>query len=380
MVDNKAKKIAEEILALADVKINGSNPWDIQIHDERFYQRVLMHASLGLGESYMDGWWSCASLDQFFFRILHANIEERIRHDRRFFYAMLRTKLMLGLSYLVNYQTRTRALEVGRRHYDIGNEMYQRMLDPRMNYSCGYWKNSDNLAQAQEAKLKLACEKLQLKPGMRVLDIGCGWGGFSKYAAEHYGVSVVGITISQRQCELAQASCVGLPVEIRLQDYRSLHEKFDRICSIGMFEHVGYKNYAEYMRVAHRCLKDQGLFLLHTIGSNTTLTRCDEWLDRYIFPNGMLPSVKQVGGAIEKLFSLEDWHSFGADYDKTLMAWQHNFVTHWDELKNNYDDRFYRMWNYYLLSCAGAFRARDIQLWQIVLSKPGVLGGYQSIR
>jgi cyclopropane-fatty-acyl-phospholipid synthase len=377
IMTNKAKTIITELLDLAQIKINGDDPWDIRVHDERFYDRVLMQPSLGMGESYMDGWWDCPNIDQAVFHLVRANLKERVVQDRRFSFNILHTKFINFISHLFNYQSRSRSSQVGERHYDIGNDLYQRMLDPRMNYSCGYWQDSDNLTQAQEAKLKLTCEKLQLKPGMRVLDIGCGWGAFSKYAAENYGVTVLGVTISQKQYQFAKEACAGLPIEIRLQDYRSLHEKVDRVCSIGMFEHVGYRNYHDYMQVARRCLKDDGLFLLHTIGSNASFMFGDEWLNRYIFPNGMLPSIKQIGSAIEKLFVMEDWHNFGADYDKTAMAWQHNFIQHWPELKQHYDDRFYRMWNYYLLSCAGAFRARDVQLWQIVLSPQGVVGGYR---
>jgi len=249
-----------------------------------------------------------------------------------------------------------------------------------MNYSCGYWKDVDNLDDAQDAKLELSCKKLGLKPGMRVLDIGCGWAGFGKYAADKYGVEVVGVTVSKEQKKLAEKLCKGLPVEIRLQDYRELDEKFDRIISIGMIEHVGKKNYREYMKVSHRCLKENGLFLLHTIGSNISRFTGEPWLDKYIFPNGMLPSVKQLAKAVERLFVIEDVHNFGSYYDTTLMAWYDNFITHWDEIKNQYDERFYRMWSYYLLCCAGAFRARRNQLWQVVLSKDGVRGGYKSIR
>lgn len=380
MSQAKAKKILQQLLALSGIEINGSAPWDVQVHDERLYERVLNQPSLGSGESYMEGWWDCPNLDQAFFRILRANLEHHMRTDRRFLYAILRAKLSSLSAFLINYQSRERAVQVAKRHYDAGNELFQYMLDPLMNYSCGYWQDSQDLTQAQQAKLKLICEKLQLQPGMRVLDIGCGWGAFSRYAAEHYQVSVIGVTISQKQYEMAQARCAGLPVEIRLQDYRLLQDKVDRICSIGMFEHVGYKNYRSYMEVAHRCLKEDGMFLLHTIGSNTSMLYCDEWVNKYIFPNGMLPSVKQVGSAIEKLFVMEDWHNFGADYDKTLLAWRDNFNQSWDNIKHQYDEQFYRMWNYYLLTCAGAFRARDLQLWQIVLTKQGILNGYRSVR
>jgi cyclopropane-fatty-acyl-phospholipid synthase len=188
--------------------------------------------------------------------------------------------------------------------------------------------------------------------------------------------------LNAAQANLAQERCVGLPVAIRLQDYRNVNEKFDRIVSIGMFEHVGYQYYRTFMEVAHRNLKDDGLFLLHTIGSNRStvnLKEIDPWLSKYIFPIGMLPSIKQIGEAAEDLFVMEDWHNFGPDYEKTLLAWHENFERNWDKIKANYDDRFYRMWRYFLLRAAGAFRARYEQLWQIVFSKKGLVGGYQRI-
>lgn len=374
------QNIIRQLLDIAGVTIDGSNPWDIQVHNPKFYQRIKTHFSLGLGEAYMEGWWDCPALDQFFERICRASLESYVLKNWRFFSGALLRALWVSGKMVMNYQTKPRALEVGERHYDIGNDLYEKMLDKRMNYSCGYWKDVFNLDEAQEAKLELICQKLQLQPGMKVLDIGCGWGGFAKYAAEKYKVSVVGTTISRQQQTLAQKLCEGLPVEIRFQDYRDINEQYDRISSVGMFEHVGYKNYRTYMKVAHRCLKNDGLFLLHTIGNNYSLISTDPWINKYIFPNGNVPSIKQIGKAIEKLFVMEDWHSFGAYYDQTLMAWHENFNKYWDTLKNNYDERFFRMWNYYLLSCAGAFRARDIQLWQIVLSKKGIVGGYTSVR
>lgn len=380
----KIKKVIEELFKQAGITVNGKQPWDIQIQTEKFYDRLLLHPELALGEGYMHSLWECQQVDEFFYRILrtHVGIASRGIVTRHGYakWGRLLNKLRQLYAHFINLQSKKRAFIVGRQHYDIGNDLYQMMLDKRLNYSCGYWKESTTLDAAQDAKLELVCRKLQLEPGMKVLDIGCGWGGFSKYAAEKYGVSVVGITISQEQQKLATQLCKGLPVSILLQDYRDLNESFDRICSIGMFEHVGHKNYKTYMQVAARCLKREGLFLLHTIGNKYTMNLANPWIRKYIFPNGAIPSLWQISKAIEGLFVMEDWHNFGADYDKTLLAWHANFNQHWDQLKSKYDECFHRMWNYYLLSCAGAFRARDLQLWQIVLSKNGVLGGYLSVR
>ena len=367
------KDTVEKVLSTAGIEVNGQRPWDLKVHDERFYRRVLLRGSLGLGESYMDGWWDCDRLDEFFFRILRAQIPRRVREDRVFLFKML-------LSRAVNLQSKRRAFNIGKKHYDLGNDLYESMLDRRMVYTCAYWRDADTLDEAQEKKLDLVCRKIGLKPGMRVLDIGCGWGSFARYAAEKYDVEVTGITVSQRQVELGKRLCSGLPVEIRFQDYRDVTGKFDCVVSLGMFEHVGYKNYRTYMEVVDRCLKDDGLFLLQTIGGNESAVQTDPWIDKYIFPDSLLPSIKQIGGAIEGLFVMEDWHNFSAHYDKTLMAWYGNFDRNWNNIKLNYDERFYRMWKYYLLSCAGSFRARHNQVWQIVFSKRGVPGGYESIR
>jgi cyclopropane-fatty-acyl-phospholipid synthase len=367
-----AKQAIQDYLSPADVQINGDRPWDIKVHDPRMYKRVLAGGSLALGESYMDSWWDCKQLDELFCKILSAGLDKKVK-SKGLIWEALKAKIF-------NLQSRSRAYEVGEKHYDAGNDLYKAMLDKRMVYSCGYWEDVKNLNAAQEAKLDLSCKKLGLKKGMRVLDIGCGWGSFMKYAAEKYGVESVGITISKEQVKLAMQECAGLPIEIRLQDYRELKEKFDRIISIGMFEHVGYKNYRTYMEVVHRCLKPHGLFLLHTIGGNRSVNRTDPWIEKYIFPNSMLPSAKQITTAAEGLFLLEDWHSFGTHYDKTLMAWYDNFTKSWDTVKSSYNKRFYRMWSYYLLCCAGSFRSRRNQLWQVVFSNQDVKGGYKRLR
>jgi len=372
-MSKKHQELMEEILALAGLAIKGTNPWDIQVHDPRFYRRALTEAELGLGESYMDGWWDVDQLDEFIYRILRARLDERIRRSWHIL-------LKLASARLFNLQSRRRAFIIGERHYDLGNDLFLNMLDKRMNYSCAYWESAATLDEAQEKKLDLICRKIHLEPGIRVLDLGCGWGAFGKYAAERYGATVVGLTVSKQQVELGKKLCEGLPVEFRLMDYRDIDGVFDRIVSVGMIEHVGCKNYRTYFEVANRCLTDNGLFLLHTIGEIRSTATVNPWTHKYIFPNGMLPSIAQLGKAMEGLFVMEDWHSFGQYYDTTLMAWYRNVTSNWGKLKDTYDDRFYRMWKFFLLSSAGSFRARRDQLWQIVLSKKGIAGGYQAVR
>lgn len=373
MINQVIKDLVQEKFAVAGIDLSQSHRCGLKIHDPRFYDTVLRKGSLGLGESYMDGWWDAEHVDEFIHDVLQADLYSAAKLS---FYQMW----LLSKYFLLNPQSKNRAFEVGEKHYDIGNDLFIKMLDKRMTYSCAYWKNASTLDEAQEAKLELICQKLYLKPGMKVLDIGCGWGSFAKYAAEKYQVQVVGITISQQQLELAQVLCKGLPVTLRFQDYRDVNEIFDRIVSVGQMEHVGYKNYRTYMEIAHRCLKEDGIFLLHTIGGNKTAKSVDPWIEKYIFPNGMIPSAEQLAEASNGLFIFEDWHNFGAYYDKTLMAWHHNFVQSWDSLKAHYGERFYRMWTYYLLACAGAFRCRQLQLWQIVFVKKGIPGGYISVR
>jgi len=369
----QAKSVIEEMLQPIDIRIDGERPWDLRVRHPGFYERVLAGGSLALGESYMDGWWDCDRVDQLFDRLLRARLDKRARRDKRMLAVVLKAKLL-------NPQSRSRAFIIGRRHYDIGNRLFTHMLDKRMNYSCGFWADAKTLDDAQEAKLDLICRKLNREPGMKVLDIGCGWGGFARWAAETRGVRVVGVTVSREQAGFAAEYCRGLDVRIEMADYRDVKETFDRIVSIGMFEHVGDRNYRTYMRVVRRCLKPGGLFLLHTIAGNTSVRTTDAWINRYIFPHSMLPSAKQICSAAERVLVLEDWHSFGQYYDPTLMSWHENFTRNWEELKERYDDRFYRMWSYYLLMCAGSFRARRNQLWQIVFSRNGLKGGYRHRR
>lgn len=368
----KAKDKVSEILEIADVKINGNRPWDLQVHDERLYNRVLSGGSLAVGESYMDGWWDVEDLSEFITKIFKADLRKKIGKDFETWFFIFKSKL-------TNRQNRKYASDVINEHYDLDNDLYMSFLDPYNQYTCGYFKETGNLNEAQEKKLELICKKLKLKKEDRVLDIGCGWGGFAKYASEHYQCEVTGITISDEQIKYAKEYCKGLPVTILKKDYRDLEGKFDKIVTIGMIEHVGYKNFRIFMKKVQNLLKDDGLFLLHTIGTNISTTRSNPWFDKYIFPNGMIPSVKQLGKSVEGLFVIEDLHNFGAYYDKTLQEWFKNFDANWHKLQDKYDERFYRMWKYYMLSVAGGFRSRENQLWQIVLSKNGIKGGYDRI-
>jgi len=363
---NTPKTIAQELLELADVRVDGDRPGDIAVHDERFYERALTQGALGLGESYMDGWWDSRDLTEFFSRILAAGLDRKIPFN----WGLLRLFIK---SRILNPQRKSKSPVNIRHHYDIGNDLYTRMLGPRMVYSCGNFEHASALQEAEDAKFDFIGGKLRPESGMTVLDIGCGWGGLPRYMAEKHGANVVGITLSKEQAQFARESCAGLPVEIRIQDYRDVREKFDRVVSLGMFEHVGCKNYRIYMEAVRRCLKPGGIFFLDTIGANESAYAVNQWTDKYIFPGSMLPSIKQIGAAIEGMFVMDDWQNWGAFYDRTLMEWFRNFHDRWDEIASSYGDRFYRMWKYYLLSSAGSFRCRMLQQWMIVLSRQAAL-------
>jgi len=359
-----SEEIVRSILSDCGIQVNGSAPWDIQVHNPKFYERVLADRNLGLGESYMDGWWDCPRLDLFFHRLLASDAESKVKRNPRYLVRFVP-------AYLFNLQSRARSRIIAERHYDLGNDLFFSFLDPYKQYSCAYFQDTDDLTQAQEKKLDLIRRKLNLESTDHLLDIGCGWGGLARYMAREVGCTVTGVNISTQQLQYASHWCRGLPVRFFDCDYRAITGIYDKIVSVGMFEHVGVKNYRTFMKVVHRSLKDDGIFLLHTIGNNVSQFACDPWINRYIFPNGMLPSIAQVARAAEGLFVIEDWHNMAPHYDKTLMAWHANFQRAWPGLQNKYDGRFKRMWEYYLLSCAGAFRARHIQLWQIVMTKAG---------
>jgi cyclopropane-fatty-acyl-phospholipid synthase len=360
----RAQDLFVDLLARADVQLGGSRPWDLQVHDERVWTRLLRDGTLGAGESYVDGWWDTPDLDQFIDHILRARFDESLRENWTLVAQAVRARVL-------NLQSITRSFDNGQHHYDIGNDLYEAMLGGRLLYTCAYWHNATTLDEAQDAKLDLVCRKIGLQPGMRVLDLGCGWAGFAAFAAERYGVTVTGYTVSQEQVRWAKDHYPKLPIDIRLDDYRNATGTFDAVVSIGLMEHVGWKNYRGYMQLVDRLLAPGGVAFVHTIGGNVPRSHIEPWFDKYIFPNAVLPTLARLATAMEGIFIPEDVHNIGEHYDRTLMAWWHNFDAAWPTLRARYGDTFYRRWKYYLLSCAGAFRARSQQLYQLVMTRPG---------
>lgn len=374
-----ARQNVESLLQGAGIEIGGDRPWDLQVHDERLFDRVLAEGTLGAGEAYMDAWWDVERLDEFFARMIRAGSDRSLRKPSLLFHLLL--------SRVTNLQSRVRSKQVAEQHYDLSNRLYEAMLGPTMQYTCAYYGMDGvaaSLDDAQRAKLALVANKLHLEPGMRVLELGGGFGELARTLAADHGCEVVSYNISRQQVEFGRRRCEGLPVEIRQQDYRDAidaGETFDRVVSVGLMEHVGPKNYRGFFKLIRQCLQPEGLALVHTIGGNVSRQSADRWISKYIFPGGVIPSEAQVTQAKEGLLVLEDWHNFGPDYDRTLMVWEANFLEAWSDLKKseNLDERFYRMWRYYLNSCAGAFRARGLQLWQMVFSR-GDIPRYVPIR
>ena len=365
-----SKEIINKIFKDAGIEINGSNEWDIKINNDKIYDDILKKGKIAFGEGYINKLWDCNRIDILVSKILKHDIESHLSKKD-----ILKISANIGMKNILNMQSINRAKRDVPFHYDIGNDLYENMLDKRLTYTCAYWDGAENLDQAQEKKMDLICRKLDLKPGERLLDIGCGWASFINYAAENYGVICDGLTLSQEQMKLGKkiANEKGLDVNIILQDYREhkVDDKYDKVVSIGMIEHVGPENYDEFFKCVCELIKDDGLFLLHTISSPISVNKTDPWINKYIFPNGVIPSISQLSLALEGKMNIEDIHNFGPDYDKTLLSWCENFEKNWHKISDKYSDDFYRMWRYYLLSCAGAFRSRDLNLIQISLTKNG---------
>jgi cyclopropane-fatty-acyl-phospholipid synthase len=372
LMAERAQELATRLLDAAGIPLNSSEPWSIQVNDQRLWDRAVAEQQLGFGEAYMEGWWDCQQLDVLLTKLLELDVQKQLRFGPKL-------AATAAKSWMLNRQTKSKASNNASHHYDIGNDLYERMLDKRMVYSCGYWQTAQSLDDAQEQKLDLICRKLHLEPGMTLLDIGCGWGGLLRFAAERYGVMGVGISPAINQVDLARERCSGLPITIHQMDYRDLSGSFDRIVSVGMMEHVGPKNLKMFFDTCDGLLDANGMMLHHTIGSLISKQHTDAFFDKYIFPGGVLPSLAQFSKSAESHWVIEDVHNFGPDYDKTLMAWSNNIAGRWNEIPH-YDHKFQRMWHYYLMASAAGFRARSLQLWQIVMRRKGVAARYQPVR
>ena len=371
----RAEATIRDLTSQIGIDIDGPKPTDLQVKDPRFFRRVLAEGSLGLGESYMDGWWDVEDLLAMNAIIANSDIRDRVKASLPMILHSLRARF-------TNIQTKRNAAVPAKDHYDLTIDAYRSMTDSWHALSCGYWKDADNLQDAQEAKLDLICRKIDLKPTDRVLDIGCGLGSFTRWAAEKVGCEVVAINVSSGHVDFVREKTQGLPVTVHHCDYRETDVflsdgPFDKVVSVEMFEHVGYRNHKTYMQVVYDALKDGGLFCCQTAGNDDNVFQNDPWFQKYIFPNAVVPSVEQIGRAIAGKLVLEDWHNFGPDYVDTCYAWFEQFDRNWEGSK---DDRFYRMWKYWVLAVGGAFQVRRRQLWQIVVSKGGVQGGYTTVR
>ena len=363
------KQKAVTLFAKADIKINGNRDWDIQVHDERFYSRLLFHGSIALGEAYVDGWWDCKDVEQFIYRVLHYRLVNSKTYELQHFGASFLKNTRFIWKKLINPQSIRRAAKDVRYHYNLGNDLFAATLDETMTYTCGYFKDTNDLKQAQIDKMKLVCQKLNLQKGMRVLDIGCGWGSLAKYMADNYEVTVVGLTLSEEQKTFADNQCTNSDVTIELCDYRNHNGKYDRIVSIEMIEHVGAKNLKSFMQKADKNLNEDGLMLLQFDGKSESINWNYSWIEKYVFPGTVTPSMQQIAKSSENLFFLVDWHDFTKDYHLTMNCWHENFLKNWDNIKDNYDERFFRLWKFYL-TCAPATALVNTQhLWQIVLQK-----------
>ena len=355
------------------IQVNGPNDWDLQVHDDSWIREIELKGTLAIGDAYVSGLWDCKALDELVCRLFSNMKREMLFPSLQ----MLTVNLWNRLS---NPQAGTRAKKVIDAHYEKYIDVIKYFIGPSLCYSCAWWEHSDNLADAQKAKMDLVCRKLQLAKSDRVLDIGCGYGALANHAAEYYGCHVTGITLSPRQAELATARFPSPLIEFRAMDWQSDEfmqlGEFDKIMSVGMFEHVGRKNYTIFFKRCSHLLRSHGLFLLHTIGRSVKAS-IDLWVDRYIFPGGSLPKLGDLDEVEAQNLILEDLQNIGAHYDMTLCAWQANLDHGQATGELDLDEKDLRFWRYYLLSFAGAFRVRKrLQVWQLLLAKSGVIGGY----
>mmetsp|Transcript_37565 Transcript_37565/g.87936 ORF Transcript_37565/g.87936 Transcript_37565/m.87936 type:complete len:496 (+) Transcript_37565:76-1563(+) len=352
----------------------------VKITDDSAWWDIIIRGNLGIAEAWMHGKAEVEPLPMFIKLLNGTSIGTRRTQGSDFLSTFVNViAAPLGMAaQTINQQTRKLSKRVAEVHYDAGNDLYEKMLGPSMSYTCAYWKDANNLDEAQTAKFNLIFRKLQLPPSehMKVADLGMGWGTLASYVhRESQGsAEVIGVSLSKEQVSWAQANLQKPGLRFIWQDYREICEDpaqmgtFDRVYSVGMLEHVGYKNHAGFFKCIKALLKPDGLAVVHSIGEPDFVPVSDAFLDKYIFPGAVIPTLSSLTANFEKDFILEDFHNFGHDYAKTLAAWSVNAEEFFRENPTAYSEEFKRMWRYYLQMCEALFELRINQLWQFVLS------------
>ena len=348
------------------------NPLTLKLLDKSLHYKLLFYPDLYFGEAYSNGSLTIenGTLTEF----LNMALRNIGRKETNFFSEFL-NKIRGSYRYLTNFNYIKKSKMNIARHYDISDDLYDLFLDSKRQYSCAYFKNeNDSLETAQNNKINHIIKKLNLKPNQKVLDIGSGWGSLAIEIAKKTQCQVLGITLSESQFEYSKKKAkqmnMGNQVEFRLCDYREVKEKFDRIVSVGMFEHVGRKFYRTFFNKIQAILKDDGIALLHTIGSVNPPRQPQPWITRYIFPGGYTPSLSQLTVPVEKSgLILTDLEILRMHYSHTLRHWKERFIKNKDKAIKMFDEKFFRMWEFYLTSCETAFRWGDQVVFQLQLTK-----------
>ena len=349
-----------------------NDPIEIKITDKSLHSKLFFNPDLYFGEAYTEGtlYFKRGTLTNF----LNLALENIGRAQINKFNQML-NRLRGSFRRLTNFNFIKKSKMNASHHYDISDDLFFLFLDPLKQYSCGYFKNeNDSLEQAQINKINHIIKKLDIKPNQKVLDIGCGWGHLAIEIAKQHKCKVTGITLSDNQYKYAINKVKELnltnQVDIQLSDYREITEKYDRIVSIGMFEHVGRKFFTSFFKQISNLLNDTGLALLHTIGSIDTPRDPQPWITKYIFPGGYTPSLSQIAFPIEKSgLIVSDLEVLKIHYAHTLRHWKERFFKNKDKVLNMFDERFFRMYEFYLTSCEAAFKSGDQVVYQFQLSK-----------
>ena len=353
-------------------KPKGNNPITVKLLDKSLHYKLLFYPDLYFGEAYSEGSLTIenGTLTEF----LNMALQNIGRKETNLFSELLNT-IRGSYRYLTNFNFIKKSKMNIARHYDISDDLYDLFLDSKRQYSCAYFKNeNDSLETAQNNKIDHIIKKLNLKPNQKVLDIGSGWGSLAIEIAKKTQCQVLGITLSESQFEYSKKKAKEMnmdnQVEFRLCDYREVKEKFDRIVSVGMFEHVGRKFYGTFFKKMCEILNKDGIALLHTIGSVNPPRQPQPWITRYIFPGGYTPSLSQMTIPIEKSgLILSDLEIIRMHYSHTLRHWKENFIKNKDKALKMFDEQFVRMWEFYLTSCETAFRWGDQVVFQLQLTK-----------